>query len=45
MHDPVYHLGVAWQNVAYSQSARRGFFLGEEMKQDTADGGNVIPPR
>jgi rhamnogalacturonan endolyase len=32
MHDPVYRLGVAWQNVAYNQPAHPGFFLGEGMK-------------
>jgi rhamnogalacturonan endolyase len=31
MHDPVYRLGVAWQNVAYNQSAHPGFFLGDGM--------------
>jgi rhamnogalacturonan endolyase len=32
MHDPVYRLGVAWQNVAYNQPAHPGFYLGEGMK-------------
>ncbi|HKB03757.1 MAG TPA: rhamnogalacturonan lyase [Gemmataceae bacterium] len=32
MHDPVYRLGVAWQNVAYNQPAHTGFFLGHGMK-------------
>jgi len=32
MHDPVYRLGVAWQNVAYNQPAHTGFYLGEGMK-------------
>jgi len=31
MHDPVYRLGVAWQNVAYNQPAHPGFYLGEGM--------------
>jgi len=31
MHDPVYRLGVAWQNVAYNQPAHTGFYLGEGM--------------
>ncbi|MHA7967661.1 rhamnogalacturonan lyase family protein [Paenibacillus sp. CAU 1782] len=31
MHDPVYRLGVAWQNVAYNQPPHTGFFLGEGM--------------
>jgi rhamnogalacturonan endolyase len=29
MHDPVYRLGVAWQNVAYNQPAHLGFYLGK----------------
>ncbi|MCX5644231.1 MAG: rhamnogalacturonan lyase [Phycisphaerae bacterium] len=31
MHDPVYRLGIAWQNVAYNQPAHTGFYLGEGM--------------
>jgi rhamnogalacturonan endolyase len=31
MHDPVYRLGIAWQNVAYNQPAHPGFYLGEGM--------------
>ena len=27
MHDPVYRLGVAWQNVAYNQPPYLGFYL------------------
>ena len=29
MHDPVYRLGIAWQNVAYNQPAHTSYFLGE----------------
>jgi rhamnogalacturonan endolyase len=36
MHDPVYRLGVAWQNVSYNQPAHTGFYLGDEMD---------LPPR
>ena len=32
MHDPVYRLGIAWQNVAYNQPPHAGFFLGEGTK-------------
>lgn len=32
MHDPIYRLGVTWQNVAYNQPAHTGFYLGEGMK-------------
>lgn len=31
MHDPVYRLSVAWQNVAYNQPPHTGFYLGEGM--------------
>jgi rhamnogalacturonan endolyase len=33
MHDPVYRLGVAWQNVSYNQPAHTGFYLGHGMKE------------
>lgn len=32
-HDPVYRLGVAWQNVGYNQPAHTGFYLGHGMKR------------
>lgn len=28
MHDPVYRLGIAWQNVAYNQPPHLGFYIG-----------------
>lgn len=28
MHDPVYRLGIAWQNVGYNQPAHTSFYLG-----------------
>lgn len=31
MHDPVYRLGVAWQNVAYNQPPHTSFYLGNGM--------------
>jgi fibronectin type 3 domain-containing protein len=31
MHDPVYRLGVAWQNVGYNQPPHTSFFLGDGM--------------
>ncbi|MEJ2649799.1 MAG: hypothetical protein P8016_15490 [Sedimentisphaerales bacterium] len=33
MHDPVYRLSIAWQNVAYNQPPHVGFYLGSGMKQ------------
>lgn len=32
MHDPVYRLGIAWQNVAYNQPPHTSFYLGKDMK-------------
>lgn len=32
MHDPVYRLAIAWQNVAYNQPPHTGFHLGHGMK-------------
>ncbi|MGE4568282.1 MAG: rhamnogalacturonan lyase [Bacteroidales bacterium] len=31
MHDPVYRLGIAWQNVAYNQPPHVGFYIGPGM--------------
>jgi len=31
MHDPIYRLSVAWQNVAYNQPTQPGFYLGADM--------------
>ncbi len=33
MHDPIYRLGVAWQNVAYNQPPHTGFYLGHEQNE------------
>ena len=33
MHDPVYRLSIAWQNVAYNQPAHTGFYLGDGMAE------------
>lgn len=35
MHDPVYRLGIAWQNVAYNQPPHTSYFLGHDMKKPT----------
>ncbi len=32
MHDPIYRLGIAWQNVAYNQPPHAGFYIGPGMK-------------
>ncbi len=31
MHDPVYRLGIAWQNVAYNQPPHTSFYIGADM--------------
>ena len=31
MHDPIYRLGVAYQNVGYNQPTQTGFYLGDGM--------------
>ncbi|MDO9339092.1 MAG: hypothetical protein Q7T72_01030 [Bacteroidales bacterium] len=31
MHDPVYRLGVAWQNVVYNQPPHLGFYIGDGL--------------
>ena len=33
MHDPVYRLSVAWQNVGYNQPAQVGFYMGVGMSR------------
>lgn len=33
MHDPIYRLGVAWQNVGYNQPPHAGFYVGPHMSQ------------
>lgn len=33
MHDPVYRLGIAWQNVAYNQPPHTSFFIGAGMSE------------
>lgn len=33
MHDPVYRLGIAWQNVAYNQPPHTSFYLGTGMSE------------
>jgi rhamnogalacturonan endolyase len=32
MHDPIYRLGVSWQNTGYNQPPHTGFFLGDGME-------------
>ena len=37
MQDPVYRLGVAWQNTAYNQPPHLGYFPGSLTANDTAE--------
>jgi rhamnogalacturonan endolyase len=39
MHDPVYRLGIAWQNVGYNQPAHPGFYLGAGMVSTSSPAG------
>jgi rhamnogalacturonan endolyase len=45
MHDPVYRLGIAWQNVAYNQPAHTGFYLGHGMTRPPRRAAIVTPVR
>jgi rhamnogalacturonan endolyase len=46
MHDPIYRLAVAWQNVSYNQPAHPGFFLGHDMTEPaTPVAGPTFPLR
>ncbi len=31
MHDPIYRLGIAWQNTAYNQPPHTSFYIGDDM--------------
>lgn len=37
MHDPIYRMGVAWQNTAYNQPPHLGYFPGSRTPGDTAE--------
>ncbi|MCM1721079.1 rhamnogalacturonan lyase [Bacteroides ovatus] len=32
MHDPVYRLGIAWQNIGYNQPPHLGFYIGDGLE-------------
>ena len=42
MHDPVYRLGIAWQNVVYNQPPHLGFFIGDGLKNIPEPGIRLI---
>ncbi|MDD4993303.1 MAG: rhamnogalacturonan lyase [Paludibacter sp.] len=33
MHDPVYRLAIAWQNVAYNQPPTTSYYIGDDMAE------------
>ncbi|SFM46758.1 rhamnogalacturonan endolyase [Paenibacillus sp. 1_12] len=43
MHDPVYRLGIAWQNVAYNQPPHTSYFLGTGMAPITKPNIYTVP--
>jgi rhamnogalacturonan endolyase len=34
MHDPVYRMGIAWQNVVYNQPPHLGFYIGDGIPEN-----------
>lgn len=44
MHDSVYRMGIAWQNVAYNQPPHTSYFLGNGMEEPPASNANYIIP-
>jgi len=43
MHDPMYRLGVAWQNVEYNQPPYLGFYIGDGV--DNIPQPDIMTPR
>lgn len=43
MHDHLYRMSVAWQNVAYNQPPHLGFYLGEDIRQQVLAGDIRVP--
>lgn len=42
MHDPVYRLAIAWQNVAYNQPPHLSFYLGEGMEKPSKPNISIV---
>ncbi|WP_042199081.1 fibronectin type III domain-containing protein [Paenibacillus camerounensis] len=42
MHDPIYRLAVAWQNVGYNQPPHPGFYLGTGMEMPQAPAIQIV---
>jgi rhamnogalacturonan endolyase len=45
MHDPVYRLAIAWQNVAYNQPPHTGFYVGQGMQPPPKPNIKVVEPQ
>ena len=45
MHEPVYRLGIAWQNVAYNQPPHVSFYLGGGMAKPPTAAARFLPRR
>ncbi|MEO2006023.1 MAG: hypothetical protein ABGY41_18210, partial [Candidatus Poribacteria bacterium] len=43
MHDPLYRLSVAWQNVSYNQPTQVGFYMGAGMGTPTRPDVYIAP--
>jgi len=43
MHDHVYRMGIAWQNVAYNQPPHISFYLGEDIRDKVLAGAIETP--
>jgi rhamnogalacturonan endolyase len=43
MHDPIYRLSVAWQNVSYNQPAHPGFYFGDEAREPSRENLTATP--
>lgn len=41
MHDPMYRVAIAWQNVAYNQPPHPSFYVGEDMELETYHPGSI----
>lgn len=41
MHDPMYRVAIAWQNVAYNQPPHPSFYVGEDMEPQFYHPGSI----
>lgn len=42
IHDRVYRLGIAWQNVAYNQPPYTSFYIGNNMKEQPSPSWKIM---